>query len=120
MSQERRIVIDGELPSRIEIEPTTAITSLTRWTPSDDAAVVDADTYNSVSRDPAGTLIEPAPGHDWPALERAIGSFTGVVLLRLDGHGASMNQGSDQGGGIARSYFRVNPDVNPRPAQMTR
>ena len=62
------------------------ITSLTRWTPSDDAAVVDADTYNSVSRDPAGTLIEPAPGHDWPAPERAIGSFTGVVLLRLDGH----------------------------------
>ena len=86
VSQERRIVIDGELPSRIEIEPTTAITSLTRWTPSDDAAVVDADTYNSVSRDPAGTLIEPAPGHDWPAPERAIGSFTGVVLLRLDGH----------------------------------
>ena len=28
--QERRILIDGALPSRIEIEPVTAITSLTR------------------------------------------------------------------------------------------
>jgi hypothetical protein len=74
--QERRIVIDGELPSRLEFEPTTAITSLTRWTPTDDAAVVDADTYTVMSRDPLGTLIEPAGGMNWPAPERAIGSFT--------------------------------------------
>ena len=75
VSQERRIVIDGPLPSRIEIEPTTAITSLTRWTPTDDAVIVDEDIYDVVSRDPAGTIIAPAPGKNWPARERSIGSF---------------------------------------------
>ena len=74
--QVRRIVIDGALPQHIELEPTTAITSLTRWTPTDPAVVVDADSYYSVSRDPAGTIIEPAAGMNWPAPERDIGSFT--------------------------------------------
>ena len=36
VAQERRIVISGPLPSRIEIEPVTSIVSLTRWTPTDD------------------------------------------------------------------------------------
>ena len=74
--QERRIVIDGPLPSRIEIEPVTAITSLTKWTPTDDAVVVDAASYYSVTRDPGGTILEPVPWENWPAPERSIGSFT--------------------------------------------
>ena len=36
--QERRILIDGPLPPRIEIEPVSrAVVSLTRWTPGDAA-----------------------------------------------------------------------------------
>ena len=73
--QERRILIDGALPSRIEIEPVTAITSLTRWTPDNDAEVIDAADYMYVSRDPAGTIIVPHHRDGWPAPERAIGSF---------------------------------------------
>ena len=49
--------------------------SLTRWTPTDDAAVIDAASYNVVTRDPAGTIIAPATGYDWPAPERGLGSF---------------------------------------------
>ena len=75
VAQERRVVIDGELPSRMELEPVTAITSLTRWTPIDDEEVIDADSYDFVSRDPAGTILEHAPGKNWPAPERALGSF---------------------------------------------
>ena len=75
VSQERRIVIDGALPHHLELEPVSSIVSLTRWTPTDDAAVIDAASYNLVSRDPAGTIIAPLTGYDWPAAERAIGSF---------------------------------------------
>ena len=91
VSQERRILIDGPLPSRIELEPSTAIVSLTRWTPArfpqrkargrsgdgaeDTAEVIPADTYSVVSRDPAGTIIAPAPGFAWPAPLRPVGSF---------------------------------------------
>ena len=75
VSQERRIVIDGALGPRLEIEPVTALVSLTRWTPTDAAAVVDAASYSVVTRDPAGTIIAPAPGYSWPAPERSIGSF---------------------------------------------
>ena len=75
VSQERRIVIDGPLPSRLELEPVTDIVSLTKWTPTDPAAVVDAASYNFVPRDPFGTIIAPAPGKNWPTPERSIGSF---------------------------------------------
>ena len=75
VSQERRILIDGPLPPSLEIEPVTAIVGLTRWTPTNDAAVIDAASYHSVTRDPAGTIIMPAPGNNWPAPERPIGSF---------------------------------------------
>ena len=75
VSQTRKIEIDGPLPSCIEIEPTTDIVSLTRWTPTDDAVVVDADSYQVVSRDPFGTILTPAAGMYWPKPERAIGSF---------------------------------------------
>ena len=75
VSQTRKIEIDGPLPSCIEIEPTTDIVSLTRWTPTDDAVVVDADSYQVVSRDPFGTILTPAAGMYWPKPERARGSF---------------------------------------------
>ena len=73
--QERRIVIDGPLPSMIEIEPVTAIVSLTKWTQADSAVVVPASSYDVVTRDPAGTRIAPLDGTNWPAPERSIGSF---------------------------------------------
>ena len=75
VSQERRILIDGPLPPRLEIEPVTAVVSLTMWTPTDDAEVIPAATYNFVSRDPAGATIFPVVGRSWPAPERAVGSF---------------------------------------------
>ena len=74
VSQTRRITVDGPLPARIELEPAT-ITSITRWTPTDDAEVIDAANYYSVSRDPLGTIIAPLDGTNWPAQERAVGSF---------------------------------------------
>ena len=61
VSQTRRVLIDGSLPARIELEPLTSIVSLTRWTPTDDAAVIDADSYSIVTRDPAGSLIRGRP-----------------------------------------------------------
>ena len=73
--QTRRIVIDGSLPARIKLEPVSGAVGLTRWTPTDDAAAIDAASYYYVTRDPAGTIIAPAPGYSWPAPERAIGSF---------------------------------------------
>ena len=72
--QTRRITLDGALPVRFEIEPTRSL-SITRWTPSDAAEVIPAATYNSVSRDPQGTLIALSTGSAWPAPERSIGSF---------------------------------------------
>ena len=74
--QTRKITIDGRISTRIELEPSTAITSLTRWTPTDPAEVVAEDTYDVVSRDPRGTVIAPSPGSAWPAPARDIGSFT--------------------------------------------
>ena len=74
--QTRRIVIDGALPPVLELEPVTAIVSLTRWTPTDADAVVDTTTYSVVTRDPTGTILAPVPGYAWPAPERTIGSFT--------------------------------------------
>ena len=73
VAQERRILIDGPLPPRIEIEPAT-VTSLTMWTPGNAAAVIDAASYYSVTRDPSGTIIAPSRGA-WPEPERKLGSF---------------------------------------------
>ena len=73
--QTRKVTIDGPLDFIIELEPTTAITSLTRWTSADPAEVVADDTYDVVSRDPRGTVIAPVPGAAWPEPERDIGSF---------------------------------------------
>ena len=76
VSQTRSITVDGALPQLIEIEPTTSIISLTRWAPDGAGVVVDVADYVSVSRDPKGTLICAAPGKNWPAPLRPIGSFS--------------------------------------------
>ena len=73
--QTRRVVIDGPLASRLELEPVQAIVSLTRWTPDNAAEVVDASTYYFSTRDPAGTTIATSPGSAWPAPFRLYGSF---------------------------------------------
>ena len=75
VSQTRRIRIDGPLPALLELEPIESIVSLTRWTPDNDAVVIDAAGYTFVKGDPSGTLISPLPWYDWPAPERPIGSF---------------------------------------------
>ena len=74
--QTRRITLDGPLPPRIELEPVASLTSLTRWTPTDDAAVINSTNYHYVTRDPGGTILEPLPWYSWPSPERSIGSFT--------------------------------------------
>ena len=74
VAQMRKITIDGELPHILELEPVTSI-SFTRWTETDAAEVIPSDTYHTVTRDPRGTILTPAPGCAWPAPERAIGSF---------------------------------------------
>ena len=70
-----------------------ALVSLTQWTPArfpqrkargrsgagaeDTDAVIDAARYDVVTRDPAGTIIAPAPGYDWPApMNGQYGSYT--------------------------------------------
>ena len=88
VSQERRILIDGPLPSRIELEPVSSIV-ITKWTPArfpqrkargrggvgseDTAEVIPADTYNFVSRDPQGCIIQP--NSSWPQPQRSLDSF---------------------------------------------
>ena len=74
VAQARRITLDGALPARIELEPTTALSSLTMYTPGNSAAVIDADSYTVVSRDPLGTIV--VPNSSWPAPQRSIGSFS--------------------------------------------
>ena len=74
--QTRRVVIDGPLPTQIELEPVQSIVSLTRWTPDNSAEVVDASTYYFSTRDPAGTTIASSTGSAWPAPFRLHGSFS--------------------------------------------
>ena len=89
VSMERRVLIDGPLPPLLELEPVSAIVGLTMWTLMDADKEIDATSYFFVSRDPSGTIIAPAPGTNWPAPERSIGSFAltyewrgGPLLLR--------------------------------------
>ena len=82
--QERRVIVDGPLPACIEIEPVSTIVSLTQWTPTDAAAVVDTTTYSVVTRDPTGTVIAPAPGYAWPEPARDIGSFALTYLAGFE------------------------------------
>ena len=77
--QERRILIDGPLKI-LELEPVVSIVSLTRWTPTDPAEVIDPAIYNIVSRDPSGALVSPSPGRSFPAPLRPFGSFALTYL----------------------------------------
>ena len=72
VEQRRRILIDGELPQRLLIEPSTILT-ITRWVAGDDYVVIPEASYYSVTRDPHGTII--APNGSWPSPQRSIGSF---------------------------------------------
>ena len=76
VSQTRRSFIDGRLPDRIDLEPVSSVSSITRWTPTDPAVVVPASTYSVVTRDPSGTTISLSPGSAWPDPSRTTGSFT--------------------------------------------
>ena len=84
--QTRRILIDGDLPPRIEIEPTTSIVSLTRYTPDDDAEVIDPDDFMYVSTRSARNHHRAARP-EWLASRRARYQFLRAHLrVRLDGH----------------------------------
>ena len=95
--QTRRILIDGPLPKILELEPVSAIVSLTRWSPTDDAAVIGD--YSVVTRDPAGTIIAPDPGASWPAPERQVGSF---ALTYLAGWVVTQESAPGAGDGVNR------------------
>ena len=60
----------------------TALVSLTKYTPTDDADVIDAASYAYVdTRSVAGTSHRTlATGTTWPAPERSIGSFALTYL----------------------------------------
>ena len=72
--QERRILIDGPLDHRLELEPVADVLSITRWTPTDAAEVIPASSYSVVTRE-SGTIIAPSPGSAWPTPFRLHGSF---------------------------------------------
>ena len=76
VAQTRRVLVDGPLPQILELEPVREIVSITRWTPTDDAVVIPATTFDFISRDPAGAKIFTTPGMNWPAPQRSIGSFS--------------------------------------------
>ena len=63
--QTRKIVIDGTLPI-LELEPVSSIVSITRWTPTDPAEVIDPASYYLVSRDRPVRSLRPRPGTTGP------------------------------------------------------
>ena len=75
VAQRRRLVVDAPLARRIELEPTTDIVSLARWTDADAAAVVPADTYHVETSDPAGTVVSLRRGARWPDAERRTAAY---------------------------------------------
>lgn len=84
VAQTRRIIVDGHLPTILEIEPVSSVVSLTRWTSTDAAVVVPASTFSVVTRNPAGTTISLSPGSAWPDPERTIGSFALTYMAGWD------------------------------------
>ena len=70
VAQRRRLVVDAPLARQIDLEPTTDIVSLTRWTDADAVEVVPAETYHVESSDPAGTVVSLRRGGIWPEAER--------------------------------------------------
>ena len=95
--QTRRILIDGPLPKILELEPVSAIVSLTMWSPTDDAAVIGD--YSVVTRNLSGTIIAPDPGASWPAPERQVGSF---ALTYLAGWVVTQESAPGVGDGVNR------------------
>ena len=85
VAQTRRITLDGPLPQLLELEPVSSIVSLTRWTPTDDAEVIDAATYSlCLTRSDRGG--HRAPGRDELASPRAINRLIQVdVRMRMGG-----------------------------------
>ena len=71
VAQRRRLVVDAPLARHIDLEPTTSIVSLTRWTDADGAEVVPAETYHVESSDPGGTVVSLRRGAYWPDAENA-------------------------------------------------
>ena len=70
VTQRRRLVVDSPLAPKLELEPSTSIVSLTRWTDSDAAEVVPAEVYHVESSDPAGTVVSLRRGSRWPGAQR--------------------------------------------------
>ena len=95
--QTRRITLDGPLPPRIELEPVASLTSLTRWTSTDDAAVIDPASYHYVTRDPARHRNR-ALALVLMAQPRTINrkSFSLIVLRMRGGYGHSGNRTTAQ------------------------
>ena len=75
VAQRRRLVVNAPLARRLELEPTTSIESLTRWTDDDAAVVVSEDVYHVESSDPGGTVISLRRGQVWPDAEREIAAY---------------------------------------------
>ena len=70
VTQRRRLVVDSPLAPKLELEPSTSIVSLTRWTDSDAAEVVPSEVYHVASSDPAGTVVSLRRGSRWPGAQR--------------------------------------------------
>ena len=86
-------------PLESNFEPVTAILSLSRRITGNDYVVIPEASYYSVTRDPHGTIIAPAPGENWPDPEREIGSFVlnyecgfEVTPESSDGAGDAVNE----------------------------
>ena len=75
VAQRRRLLADAPLAPNLELEPTTSIVSLTRWTDADPVVVVPADVYHAASSDPGGTVVSLRRGRAWPGAERATAGY---------------------------------------------
>ena len=75
VAQRRRLVVDAPLARRLDLEPTTDIVSLTRWTDADATEVVPATVYHVESSDPGGTVVSLRRGQVWPAAERESAAY---------------------------------------------
>ena len=75
VAQQRRLVVDAPLAPRLTLEPTTSITSLTRWTDASASREVPDDVYHAVSSDPAGTVVSLRRGQVWPDAERESAAY---------------------------------------------
>lgn len=75
VAQRRRLLLDAPLASKLTLEPTTSIVSLTHWTDADPIEVVPAEVYHVASSDPAGTVVSLRRSQVWPSGERTIAAY---------------------------------------------